>query len=95
MYEKFKIINTQGTKWELQKINETFAGAVKKLSGKVFGGKRESFLIHQLKKLLSTEARKETRKHLSDHAAVCYSDFSKGCFLSCCFWFLQFILINL
>ena len=51
---------------------------MKKLDEKVFEGKRETFLMHQLKKLLSTEARKELRKNLSDNAAVVYSDYSKG-----------------
>ena len=34
--------------------------------------------MHQLKKVLATEARKELRKNLPDTAAIIYSDFSKG-----------------
>ena len=34
--------------------------------------------MHQLKKLMSTEARRELRKNLSDDAAIVYSDYSKG-----------------
>lgn len=42
--------------------------------------------MHQLKKLLSTEARKELRKNLPDTAVIVYSDYSKGISYIDCFW---------
>ena len=66
-----------GKRWELQKLDGTFAEVVEKLGIKVFGSRRETFLMHQLKKLLSTEARHEMRKSLSDNDVIAYSDFSK------------------
>ena len=72
------VLTTQGTKWELRKVEATFSAVVERLNERVFVGKRETFLMHQLKKLLSTEARKELRKNLPDHAAIVYSDYSKG-----------------
>ena len=71
------VLTTQGTKWELRKVEATFSAVVERLNERVFVGKRETFLMHQLKKLLSTEARKELRKNLPDHAAIVYSDYSK------------------
>ena len=59
-------------------MSATFSETVEKLSVRVFEGKRETFLMHQLKKLMSTEARRELRKNLSDDAAIVYSDYSKG-----------------
>ena len=62
----------------MKKDTATLSAVVEKLDLKLFGSKREPYLMHQLKKLLSTEARKETRKHLADTAIIVYSDYSKG-----------------
>ena len=59
-------------------MSSSFSEAVHKLESRIFGGKRETFLMHQLKKLLSTEARKHLRKNLKDNEAIVYSDYSKG-----------------
>ena len=77
-HDLLSLTHTQGKRWELQKVTATFSEAVEKLSWRVFKGARETFLIHQLKKLLSTEARKQLRKNLTDFEAIVYSDFSKG-----------------
>ena len=69
----------QGTKMELVKVSSTFKKVVDKLSEKVFStSKKESFLMHCLKKLLSSDARAGLRKNLGGQEAICYSDFSKG-----------------
>ena len=64
---------------ELVKVSSTFKKVVDKLSEKVFStSKKESFLMHCLKKLLSSDARAGLRKNLGGQEAICYSDFSKG-----------------
>ena len=78
IYKHLLFLQLKGKKWELQKTEATFSTTVDKLKVRVFGGKRETFLMHQLKKLLSTEARKQARKNLPDYAATSYSDYSKG-----------------
>ena len=61
-------------------MSATFSQVVDKLGERFFGEKRETFLMHQLKKFLSTEARRELRKNLHDNAIIVYTDYSKGYF---------------
>ena len=75
-HDLLSLTHTQGKRWVLQKVTATFSEALEKLRWRVFEGVRETFLIHQLKKLLSTEARKQLRKNLTDFEAIVYSDFS-------------------
>ena len=67
----------QGKRWELKKLSVSLTELVSKLGSKVFSGKRETFLVHQLKKQLASNARQEMRKSLSDDHVIVYSDYSK------------------
>ena len=69
---------TQGSKIELVRVTATVQEAFDKLSEKVFSSGRETFLMHSLKKVLSSDSRKELRKNLGDQEAIVYSDYSKG-----------------
>ena len=73
-HDLLSLTHTQGKRWVLQKVTATFSEALEKLRWRVFEGVRETFLIHQLKKLLSTEARNQLRKNLTDCGAIVYSD---------------------
>ena len=86
-HDLLSLTHTQGKRWELQKVTATFSEAVEKWRWRVFEGARETFLIHQLKKLLSTEARKQLRKNLTDCEAIVYSDLK--IFIPDIFWTLS------
>ena len=66
----------QGSKIELVKVSCTVGDAVEKLKERVFSKKRETFLMHSLKKILSADSRQNLRKSLEDDEAIQYSDYS-------------------
>ena len=62
----------------LLKHSETFNAVVDKLGEQVFRTRKESLLMHSLKKVLASDARKDLRKLLGEEDAIVYSDYSKG-----------------
>ena len=62
----------------LVKSSATVSTVVEKLGEQVFRNKKETLLMHSLKKILASDARKDLRKQLGDQDAIVYSDYSKG-----------------
>ena len=60
------------------KHSEPLSAVVEKLGEQVFRTRKESLLMHTLKKVLSADARQDTRKGLKEDDAIVYSDYSKG-----------------
>ena len=78
-HEKLQYIKPDGSsgiRYELRKQDVSLDYLVQKIRFTLFQGK-EPFLIHQLRKELGKQVRKDLRQHLLPEDIIIYSDFSK------------------